>query len=109
MMNYVKVAKTSQITPGNKLKIVHENNEILLVNIQGTYYALNNKCPHMGGSLYDGTLEGNSVVCPRHHSRFDLTTGESIEGPKIMFLRFKVGNAETYPVKVEGYDIFIGI
>lgn len=108
-MNYVKVAETSQISPGNKLKIALENKEILLVNIQGTYYALNNKCPHMGGSLYDGTLEGNSIICPRHHSRFDLTTGESIEGPKILLMRFKVKNAESYPVKLEGNDILIGI
>ena len=47
-MNYVKVGLISDLTPGSKKKIVLETRVILLVNLDGAYYALDNKCPHMG-------------------------------------------------------------
>ena len=60
-----------------------EDRAVLLVNIQNKYYAIDNKCPHMGGSLYDGQLDGNNIVCPRHGSVFDVRTGKAVKGAKI--------------------------
>ena len=54
--------------------------EILLTNIQDSYYAVENKCPHMGGSLYEGELKGNLIICPKHGSMFDITNGKVFQG-----------------------------
>ena len=75
-MNYVKIAMISDLMPGSKKKIVLETREIMLVNLDGSYYALDNKCPHMGGSLSDGTLSANVITCPRHGASFDVKTGD---------------------------------
>ena len=108
-MKYVKVARTSEIAAGSKQKITLESQEILLTNIDGSYYAINNKCPHMGGSLYDGNLESDVIVCPRHGSAFNVKTGENVRDAKILFLKIKVKDTQSFPVKVEGEDILIGI
>lgn len=50
-MEYIIIAQTNELANGDKKKIVYNNQEILLVNIEGTFYAIDNKCPHMGGSL----------------------------------------------------------
>ena len=73
-MKYVKVAQTTELKEGEKKKISLEGKEILLTNIQNSYYAIDNKCSHMGGSLNDGKLDGSHIICPRHGSIFDVTT-----------------------------------
>lgn len=85
-MNQRIIAQTKDIKVGQKLKIPVENREILLVNIDGTLYAVDNKCTHMGGSLYDGDLDGYKVICPKHKTAFDLRTGKVSQQGKIGLL-----------------------
>lgn len=108
-MEYVKAAQTTELTAGNKKKIMVGEKAILLANIDGAYYAIDNTCPHLGGSLADGKLEGSHIVCPRHGSIFDVKTGKTIRGGKLLFIPFNVKDVASYPVKVEGTDIFIGV
>lgn len=108
-MMYKKVALTGELQPGEKKKISLDGKEILLVNIEGMFYAVDNKCPHMGGSLVEGNLEGSNVVCPKHGSAFNVKTGEVMESGKMFFIDVKVKNLKAYPVKVEGEDISIEI
>jgi 3-phenylpropionate/trans-cinnamate dioxygenase ferredoxin subunit len=82
---------------------------ILLTKIQDEYYAIDNKCPHMGGSLYDGDLDGNNITCPRHGSVFDVRTGKSLKAAKIAFVKIKVDDTPAYPVEIEGDDILIAL
>jgi 3-phenylpropionate/trans-cinnamate dioxygenase ferredoxin subunit len=108
-VNYIKIAQTNEVKDGEK-KIFTLNNKVLLMtNIQNTYYAIDNKCPHMGGSLFDGNLDGYSITCPRHGSVFDVRTGKLIKNGKIAFINLKVKDAQAYPVKIEGNDILIGL
>jgi len=108
-MNYVKIADINEIPIGSKKKIETAMGTILVVNIRGDFYALDNKCPHMGGSLGDGTLEGNHIICPKHGASFDVTTGKNVKGAKIAFIKANVKDARSYPLKVEGNEILIGI
>jgi 3-phenylpropionate/trans-cinnamate dioxygenase ferredoxin subunit len=108
-MIYEKAATADELKNGEKKKVILENNVILLTNLNGTYYALDNKCPHMGGSLADGTLEGTSVVCPRHGTAFDVRTGEVTKNGKLAFISVKTTSARTYPVRVEDGDVLVGI
>uniref|UniRef100_A0A7C3J2K6 Non-heme iron oxygenase ferredoxin subunit n=1 Tax=Candidatus Methanomethylicus mesodigestus TaxID=1867258 RepID=A0A7C3J2K6_9CREN len=108
-MDFMKVAETSDVQPGQMKRIEVAGNEILLANIEGKFFAVSNKCSHMGGDLSKGKLEGGSVVCPRHGSRFDLITGKAISGPKVAFFKLKTGDIPSYEVKIEGSSVFIKV
>lgn len=109
-MEYFKVAKTEEVKAGGKMKVTLEGTDYLLTNIEGTYYAIDNKCPHMGGSLFDGTLSGSRVTCPRHGTVFDVRTGEMVQGGKMGPIHLnKVKDVRSYPVKIEGDDILLGL
>jgi 3-phenylpropionate/trans-cinnamate dioxygenase ferredoxin component len=108
-MKYVKVAQTTEFSEGNKKKISLEDKKILLTKIQNSYYAIDNTCPHMGGSLYDGNLDGNNIICPKHGSIFDVTTGKVVQSGKLFFIKVKVHDIHSYPIKIEGIDIMLGI
>ncbi|MHC1773470.1 MAG: Rieske (2Fe-2S) protein [Flexilinea sp.] len=107
-MKFVKIAQASEFNGNSKKKILFNEREILLVRIKKMFYALDNKCPHMGGSLFDGDLEGNNIVCPRHGSVFDVRTGEVVRPGKLLFVKVKVNAVHSYPIKMEGDDILIG-
>lgn len=64
------------------MKIFNIHNiEFVVINKNKMYYALYNKCPHMGGSLGDGYVdESNYLTCPLHNWQFDLNTGRGPEG-----------------------------
>lgn len=108
-MRYIKIAQTADLKAGNKMKISLEGKEILLANIQDTYYAIDNTCPHMGGSLAEGRLEDSNIVCPRHGSVFDVKTGKAVKSGKLFLINVKVHDVHSYPVQVEGTDILLGI
>ncbi|NCB51703.1 MAG: hypothetical protein EOM54_07475 [Clostridia bacterium] len=108
-MQYIKIAQKNEVKDGEKKKIPIDDKVLLLTNVQGTYYAIDDKCPHMGASLYEGSLNGYSITCPKHGSVFDVRTGNVISSGKIAFIHVKVNNTRTYPVKVEGDDILIGL
>ena len=61
----------------------------------------------MGGDLSKGTLEGNIVTCPRHHAKFDLTTGKVVSNPKMPLVHPKSNDEPAYQVKVDQENIMI--
>mgnify|MGYP000947732259 CR=1 FL=1 len=108
-MGYRKVTEVDKVKPGTMAKFTVEQHTVLLANVDGAFYALDNKCPHMGGDLSGGTLSGANVTCPRHGAQFDVRTGGNLANAKIAFVGMKVGDAKTYPVKTEGNDVFVDL
>jgi len=108
-MEFVKAADTSTLPAGKMTMVTAKGKDILLVNVDGAYYAIANKCTHLGGSLVKGKLNGYLVTCPRHGGTFDVRTGQAVTGAKIGVLKFNVKNEVQYEVKVEGTSILIGI
>jgi len=94
-----KVGTVRDLAPGEGKVVEVGGHEVALFNVNGTFYALNNVCPHRGGPLGEGFLEGEIVTCPWHGWKFDVTTGVSPENP-----RAKVA---SFPVKVEGEDLYV--
>ena len=68
----------------------------------GSFYALNDVCTHEEFSLSDGELWGLDVECPQHGSRFNLQTGKVTGLPAVI-------PATTYPVTVEGGDVYVDV
>ena len=95
-----KVAKRSEIAPGTTRRVVVDGAEILICNVGGNLYAIEDVCTHDGGPLDQGELEGETVVCPRHGATFDVRTGDALTLPAVVPLM-------TFPISVEGDDVFV--
>jgi 3-phenylpropionate/trans-cinnamate dioxygenase ferredoxin component len=116
MSTSIEVAKASELKDGSMKKAKIQKREILLTKVGGKYYAVDNRCPHFGGDLSEGKLEGTTIVCPRHMSKFDLRDGHVIQwtywtGLKLNLAKvFRPPRAlKTYPVKEEGDKILVDI
>jgi 3-phenylpropionate/trans-cinnamate dioxygenase ferredoxin subunit len=94
------VAKVSEIPAGSTHRVAVAGRDILLCNVDGAVYAVEDVCTHDGGALDAGELEGRRIMCPRHGAYFDVTTGAALTLPAILPL-------STYAVRVDGDDIFI--
>jgi len=107
-MAFISVADIAEL-PANTMKVVVvDDKEILLANVDGSFYAIANKCTHLGGSLSKGSLDGSIVTCPRHGAQFNVKTGQVITGAKIGFFKMNVKDEVHYSVKVVGTDILVG-
>ncbi len=79
--NFVRVADTSEIPRGSTKVLKLGAAEIFIANVDGSFFALPNKCTHVGGPLGRGRLTGSVVQCPWHGSKFDVRTGAVVQGP----------------------------
>ena len=104
---YTRVANKSEIETGKMKKVTLNDREILIVNVKGTYYAVDNLCTHFAGDLSEGVLEGNVVTCPNHGSKFDVTTGKVVSPPAEPLGRPDIEDLQTYLMKVEGQNIML--
>jgi nitrite reductase/ring-hydroxylating ferredoxin subunit len=108
-MSFIEVAQVNEVPTGTMKSYSAGGKQILIANIDGKLYAIDDVCTHAGGDLSKGKLEGKIVTCPRHGSKFDVTTGKCISGPKIAFLRLKTKDETAYEVKVEENKIKINV
>ncbi len=120
------VGRVSEIPPGERRIVELEGRSIGVFNVNGTYYALRNRCPHQGAPLCLGSVQGTAVEsrpgeyvweregeilrCPWHGWEFDITTGRSIFNPhKIRVRRYRVDvdtgesgeGVATFPTSIE--------
>jgi 3-phenylpropionate/trans-cinnamate dioxygenase ferredoxin subunit len=82
---------------------------VVVFNVDGKYYALGRYCTHLHGDLSKGTLEGTTVICPRHGAHFDIASGRCLTGPKIGPLKLSTKDETAYAVEVKGQSIWIKI
>jgi 3-phenylpropionate/trans-cinnamate dioxygenase ferredoxin subunit len=80
-MAFVKVATVDEIQPGQAKQVTVNGRLVAVFNVAGTLYAIEDTCPHRGGPLFEGEVEGTEVVCPWHGARFELTTGTHLSPP----------------------------
>ena len=99
MAQFVKVAKKNEI-PDDSGKLVQVNGQdIALFKVEGKVHAIYSVCPHQGGPLDEGGLDGKVATCPWHGWQFDVTTGLCEFNPSIKQPVFKV--------KEEGEDVYV--
>ena len=77
----IKLANTGDLLPGKMIDVSYLGQSILLANLKGKYYAIGNRCTHLGCLLSKGILKGAKVHCPCYGSIFDIRTGEVLTGP----------------------------
>jgi nitrite reductase (NADH) small subunit len=77
---FVPVANVADVAPGSATTVEVDGRDIALFNISGVFYALENTCPHQGGPLAEGWIEGTTVTCPWHSWCFRLDDGKMTLG-----------------------------
>jgi 3-phenylpropionate/trans-cinnamate dioxygenase ferredoxin subunit len=95
------VAHKSAIAPGTTCGVVIDGVPVLLCNVDGTLYAVEDVCTHDGNAL-EGELDGARIMCPRHGAFFDVTTGAALTLPAVSPLA-------TFPVTVSGDDVSVDV
>lgn len=109
-MEYLRVAGTGDISAGQIIPVEAKGQKLLLAQVGSDYFAAQRKCPHLGFNLCRGSLDGGAVVCPLHKARFDLVTGKIERDPKLLFIKMTAkSDLTTYPVRVEGDDVLVGV
>jgi len=100
-MGKILAGKTSEITPGKIVKVESDGKAILVANVDGNYYAMDDVCTHQGASLSEGTIEGSTVTCPWHGSTWDCKTG------KLIAFASQLNDLTSYKVVVESDSVFV--
>jgi nitrite reductase/ring-hydroxylating ferredoxin subunit len=78
---YIEVAKVNEISDGKMKHVEVDGKEVLIANVGGKFYAISDRCGHMNALLSMGNLTGNTVTCPFHGAKFDVTTGKKVSEP----------------------------
>jgi 3-phenylpropionate/trans-cinnamate dioxygenase ferredoxin subunit len=98
-----RVASVAELADDTMKRVDAGHTPVCLAHAEdGNFYALNDVCTHEEFSLSDGELWGMDVECPQHGSRFNLVTGKVTGLPAVI-------PATTYPVSVEGEDVFVEV
>src|SRR5881628_2093926 len=94
MTTFVRVAKTSDVQPGEGRVVVVQGHPVALFNVDGRFYAVSNVCLHRGGPIGEGMLDDTVVTCPNHGWEYDVLTGANLANP--------IARLRTFEVRVEG-------
>jgi len=93
--------KISDILPGKMIKVSIDGKDVLIANVDGKYFAIDDTCTHSGSSLSEGKLDGCTITCGWHGAQFDCKTGKLSKFPA------KIRDLTSYSVVVESDNVFV--
>lgn len=93
MSDWINVVAVRDLNPGEHMLVEVEDADIVLINLDGEFYAIEDVCTHDGSEISSGCLVDGSIECPRHGARFDIKTGEVTAPPAYE-------PVDTFPVQV---------
>ena len=99
MSRRVLIGQAADVPVGEGRVVEAEGKTLALFNVDGAFYALDNDCPHRGGPLGEGDLDGTVVVCPWHAWRWDVKTGANVNNPVVKM--------PCFPVSVDEGRVFV--
>lgn len=99
---YRLACRADEVKPGSATVVRVGEREVALFHVEGRIHALDNRCPHAGGPLAEGTVIGSTVICSWHCAAFDLETGESLDS-------ISRWDADAYAVRVEDGKVWVRI
>ena len=107
-MTLVRACGRSDVPPGNLKFVRVDSKDLVISNVNGSFYAMDNWCTHAQGNLSEGQLNGNILTCPDHSAQFDVKTGEVISGPDEEPTG-PIAPEKTFKVTVQGDDVMVEI
>lgn len=90
MSRFHPVVRADEIPPGTGKTVLVDGRKVALFNVGGRFHAIDDRCPHAGGSLGEGILDGCVVTCPYHFWQFDVRRGCAPEFPEATVVRYEV-------------------
>jgi len=97
----VPLLPVAELSPGESREVVAAGRIFAVYNVDGTIHVLDGICPHAGGPLGQGTLNGNVVTCPWHGWQFDVTSGQHCLNDTLC--------QQSYPVDIVGGQVTISL
>ena len=97
--NYVRVARTSDFIAKGHLVVRVEGQSIALFHHQDRIYAVDNRCPHMGFPLHQGSVSDCILTCHWHHARFDLESGGTFDP--------WADDVRSFPVQIRSGEVWL--
>lgn len=91
--DWIDVARVGDIAENECLVYDLDDEDIAVYNLDGAYFAIEDRCTHDGGDLASGWVEDGCAVCPRHGARFDIRTGQVMAPPAYE-------NIHAFPVRI---------
>jgi nitrite reductase/ring-hydroxylating ferredoxin subunit len=107
-MPTVKVCSKSDVKPGGLKLVTAGGKDLVVANIDGNFYAMDNWCTHEQGNLSEGALNKNVLTCPEHGAQFDVTTGKVLGGPDGEPAD-TIPPEPAYKVIIQGNDVMVDI
>jgi nitrite reductase (NADH) small subunit/3-phenylpropionate/trans-cinnamate dioxygenase ferredoxin subunit len=96
---FVRVLDAADLSPGRGRVVDVGGRNVALFNHAGTFRAIDDLCPHMGGSLGEGSLDGETVVCPWHGWEFSVRSGQCPDVPRL--------RVACYAVRIEDGGVWV--
>jgi nitrite reductase/ring-hydroxylating ferredoxin subunit len=96
----INIGKMSEFEENEMRSVTIDKHSFLLIRSEGKVYAIDGLCTHYGAPLEEGILCRENVICPWHHSYFNIKTGKAIEPPAFNSLN-------KYDVILNGEDIIL--
>ena len=100
-MPWTKLATTDEVPPGSLIEVERDGAVYAICNVNGETRALSGVCPHQGGPLGEGVLNGDTISCPWHMWEFNSGTGACTFNEKV--------SIPVFPVRVQGSEILVEI
>ena len=101
-LQFVTFCTVDEVPSGSREVFDLETMSILLMNVDGTYYAVENMCSHEEYELHEGELEGCKLKCPKHGATFDIRSGEALSTPAYFPIK-------VFPVQVVDNEVQVGL
>lgn len=105
-MVLMKACEAAEVALGALKYVKVSGKDLVLANVDGEYYAMENWCTHEQGNLSEGALEENVLTCPDHGAQFDVTTGRVVMGPN-GDSPDAIQKEKTFKVTVQGSDLMV--
>jgi 3-phenylpropionate/trans-cinnamate dioxygenase ferredoxin subunit len=99
---YLRACAVADVAVGGALHVDVDGRPVAVVHSDGEFYALRDVCSHAEVALSEGEIEGQTIECWLHGSRFDLVTGRPTGLPATK-------PVPVYPVKIDGDDILVDV
>lgn len=98
MSEFVRICGKADLPASSEAREIAVAERMLCIaNENGSISVMDNVCPHRGGPLGQGMLEGGKLICPWHAWAFDLKSGEAVHAPQV--------KVPVYEIKLDGEDV----
>jgi 3-phenylpropionate/trans-cinnamate dioxygenase ferredoxin subunit len=102
---YIEVPGLADMSDGELRQAESDGHELVVARVGDSFYVADNRCPHLGGRLSKGSLEGTTITCHLHHSQFDITTGRVLRWTDWKGAVLTVAELARHPRPLRTYEV----